>query len=176
MLLRVNDYKNVRWNSKHISSSLHCQEGVSNVTAKCVQFVRRNNLVQTISIRLVLNNRIAEQNHPIWQLRFTRRWSYIVVFWFVRPCSLIRVSEECPEDGDRMFLRNVGNLLQDYTASQTKAAEFENHWVSPVRWCRHYFRLASTSARVIWTWRLFFSEIYFDTQFSRPTNIASTRL
>jgi hypothetical protein len=36
-----------------------------------------------------------------------------IFFWVVRPCS--------PEDGDRMFLRNFGNYLLVYTASQPKA-------------------------------------------------------
>lgn len=53
--------------------------------------------------------------------------NWIVISWTVTPCLLTvaNVSEEritavyfCPEDGCGKFIRNVGNHLQDYTASQ----------------------------------------------------------
>jgi hypothetical protein len=43
----------------------------------------------------------------------------IVVFWVATPCGLVvTVRSRHPEDGSHTFLRNVGNNLQDHTASQ----------------------------------------------------------
>jgi hypothetical protein len=45
--------------------------------------------------------------------------------------GVFKVLQEYPEDGDRIFLRNVGNHLQDYTALQRKTPLSENYWYSP---------------------------------------------
>jgi hypothetical protein len=55
-----------------------------------------------------------------------------IIFWDVTPCSLLRWLATCllagscwnfffdPEDGGDMFLRNVGYISPDYTASHPR--------------------------------------------------------
>jgi hypothetical protein len=48
----------------------------------------------------------------------------MAVFWVVAPCSLVEVYRrfrgDRPDDGGSKYLLNVGKLLPDYTALQTR--------------------------------------------------------
>jgi hypothetical protein len=66
---------------------------------------------------------------------FTAEKVRLVVFWFVTLCRLVddphqRFGQKFhlrifyTEDGGDIFLRNVGDLLGDYTASQTRKPQF----------------------------------------------------
>jgi hypothetical protein len=57
------------------------------------------------------------------------------VFWVLMPCSFVAGCHLHPENGGSMDLRNIGILLQHYTASQSRSRveiNFNRSYLSPV--------------------------------------------
>jgi hypothetical protein len=101
----------------------------------CNFFLGRSNLLQNISIIYVLIKYKKRKISLDMKFEFCMAivGRYVVVLCFGTAYNLVgfcKVSQEYPEDGDRIFLRNVGNHLQDYTALQRRSPLSENYWNS----------------------------------------------